>query len=60
MDQEQIADLLHQLADNVLIMARSIEQLQHRVKKLESEMTFETTDVVSKVYVPDLNTKYEG
>lgn len=56
MDNEQILAVVKQLADQVLIMARSLEQLQHRVKKLE----FESTDAVSNTYVPDMNQKYEG
>lgn len=55
-NNEQLVSIVKQLADQVLLMARSLEQLQHRVKKLE----FETTDAVSNTYVPDLNTKYEG
>ena len=51
-DYEQLMMVVKQLAEQVLIMARGLEQLQHRVKKLEFE-TFE-------VEVPDLNHKYEG
>lgn len=53
-EYEQLLMVVKQLADQVLIMARSLEQLQHRMKKLE----FETTDANS--YVPDMNQKYEG
>lgn len=55
-EYEQLVTVVKQLADQVLIMACSLEQLQHRVKKLE----FETTDAVSNSYVPDMNQKYEG
>lgn len=55
-EYEQLVIVVKQLADQVLIMARSLEQLQHRMKKLE----FETTDAVSNSYVPDMNQKYEG
>ena len=55
-DYEQLMMVVKQLADQVLVMARALEQLQHRVKKLE----FETTDAVSNTYVPDMNQKYEG
>ena len=53
---EQLVMVVKQLADQVLIMARSLEQLQHRVKKLE----FETTETISNSFVLDMNQKYEG
>ena len=55
-DYEKLMMVVKQLADQVLMMARALEQLQHRVKKLE----FETTDTIDRTYVPDMNQKYEG
>jgi len=55
-DYEQLMMVVKQLAEQVLIMARGLEQLQHRVKKLE----FETTETISNSFVPDMNQKYEG
>ena len=55
-EHEQLTMVVKQLADQVLIMARALEQLQHRMKNLE----YEKTDAVSNLFVSDMNQKYDG